>query len=339
MPWSRSLATRRFMRVGGAVILFAGAALCVGGAAVADPAAAASGGGSGAKAPAGNGSGAAKSDSKSTPAPPLVAGEGLSVSDLHIGFRCDVVGGEAKIKTDISTRQVQWGAHTDVVVYYDPNFLSNVKIEETERQTRLWSDVQAALSGVAEDSSNACDKVKVTKTLVFKRATVKITGVDLKGADAKSVTVISGPVEHGYLGLDLPVTNRKTLKYDAASQSLQPASDSPQLYLSLNFLVGDVLSPAAGFDSDFYKNFSVKFFVSASSKPLNSLGVGLGYRLPELKVASFDLSALSLYGGYFWTKEDSTSSTGEVQVNGGTNRGFRFGITYDVSSAIRWVKW
>jgi hypothetical protein len=261
----------------------------------------------------------------------LVAGKSLSVSDLHIGTACDPNTGA--ISGDISTRQVA-SEGTTITVYFDKNKLSDAKLVEKERQTRLYSDVQTVLGGVLAVAP--CDQERKTLDLKFKRATVTITGVDQQGKDAQSVTVITGPPEHLYLGFDLAVNSLKTLKYDTASKSLQPASTSPQLYLSLNWLIGDVLSRAQ--TKLLYDNISVKALISADSTPLNSFGAGLGYRFPELSWGSFDLSALSVFGGYFWTKQDSTKN-GVVQTNGGTSRAWRVGVTYDVSTMVKSVKW
>jgi hypothetical protein len=265
---------------------------------------------------------------------PVVAGDALSVDDLHIGTTCDPRTGA--ISGSVPTRQLK-GAGDVFTVYFDSSKLQNAKIDEKERNTRLYDDIQAVLASVAA-AAPSCDQERVSKTLKFERGTVKVTGVDPQGNDASSVTVVTGPAEHAYLGLDLTVTNRNTLKYDTASKTLQPASTSPQFYLSLNWLVGDILSPAEPLNH-FYKNFSAKVFVTASSTPLNSYGAGLGYRLPELKLGGFNLSDLNVYGGYFWTKQDSTSASGTVQTNGGTNKGWRLGVTYDVGSALKYVKW
>jgi hypothetical protein len=265
---------------------------------------------------------------------PLVASEVVAGSTLHIYSHCDPSTGA--LSGDVSTRQfLTTGGQ--ITVYYDTNFLKTVKIAEKERHTRLYEDLQTVVSSLnAEDK---CSPITVSKTLQFKRSVVTITGVDKSGSDAAAVSVVTGPTEHAYLGLDLPVTNRKDLKYDTASKSLQPASASPQLYLSLNLLYGDILSPPQSALSKQIDNFSLKFFISANSTPLNSYGTGIGYRLPGFDIGGFNLSSLSLFGGYFWSKQDALNGSGVVKVNGSTNGGWRFGVTYDVSTLIKSVKW
>jgi hypothetical protein len=265
---------------------------------------------------------------------PLAAGKSIPGSTLHIYSNCDPLTGQ--LSGDVSTRQfVTTG--DPITVYYDTNYLKTVKIAEKERQTRLYEDLQTVVSSL--NAENKCSSITVSKALQFKRSVVTVTGVDKSGSDAAAVSVVTGPIEHAYLGLDLPVTNRKDLKYDTASKSLQPASNAPQLYLSFNFLYGDILSPAHSTPSKLIDNLSLKVFISADSTPLNSYGTGIGYRMPELEIMGFDLSSLSLYGGYFWTKQDALSGSGVVKVNGSTNRGWRFGVTYDVSTLIKSVKW
>ena len=231
------------------------------------------------------------------------------------------------------------------VVYACPDVVK-VTITEKKRKTRIQQDFEAVIDsassgiGVAETS---CRPFR--QDLQFSRGTLAVKAVDEQDAVLQENSVITGPKDHWFLGLDLPVTSHETLKYDAEANALVPKEKDVQLYLSLNYLFGDVLVDMkeefrpVGWD-DFFDNLSLKLFVRASSRPLDSAGVGLGWRVPRLKIKKFDLdvSGLSIYGGYFWTKEDAIEG-GTPVTNGARDEQWRFGVTFDVESMIKSVKW
>lgn len=147
-----------------------------------------------------------------------------------------------------------------------------------------------------------------------------------------TVTVIKGSPEHWYLGIDLPVTNSKTLKYDSASNSLLPVGSGHQLYLSINYLIGTDVFEAD--DASWNKRFSAKAFIAAQSRPFDSVGLGIGYRLRGWK--ALDLNGFEFFAGHFWTKQDELASGG-AQLNTGTKGSWRFGISYDLSTGLGWL--
>lgn len=228
--------------------------------------------------------------------------------------------------------------------------VTTVKMTETKRKSRIASDFDAVLDSLKKDDSKALSTptcVPWKAKLSYKRGTLVVEaygrGDDGKDKQLQSVTVLTGPTEHWFLGLDLPVTDQKTLKYDSATGTLKPRDKDSQLYVSLNYLLGDVLVDVdedIGLRSQrkWTDDLAVKFFVKASSRPMDSAGVGLGYRVPKFEVFDFSLQGLSLYGGYFWTKQDEI--TGGVAVENGDRDGkWRFGVTFDVAAMIEAVKW
>jgi hypothetical protein len=104
----------------------------------------------------------------------------------------------------------------------------------------------------------------------------------------------------------------------------------PQLYLSLYHCQTDVVAGK--------NTWSLKLLLLASSRPLDSVGLGIGYRLPDNIAGIGDLSALNLFAGRFWNRQDGISAGGDVQLNQSTGKDWRFGISYDFSTALPWTK-
>lgn len=235
-------------------------------------------------------------------------------------------------------------------IFVCEDFVKKVTGTEKKRKSRIESDFDTILGSLKEANTAAlvkptCKVKPWSQQLLFKRSTLEIKALNEAGEELQAKTVITGPKEHWFLGLDLPVTSQKTLKYDSETQTLQPKDKDVQLYLSLNYLLGDVLvdmdegGKPTGWNN-FVDNLSIKLFVRASSRPFDSAGVGLGYRVPKIDLGFGDLglSGLSIYGGYFWTKEDAIKN-GSPDPNGSRDGQWRVGVTFDVESMIKAVKW
>jgi hypothetical protein len=212
---------------------------------------------------------------------------------------------------------------------------AKVKFEEKERYARFTEDLRALFGKFSKLEAADCNQ-PFTHTLKYDRSTLKVSAVDKEGKELEAVTVITGPKEHLYLGLDLPVSKRKQLKYDQATQTLQPQDKNPQLYLSINWYFGDLAGKQDKVSDWSLDRLSLKALVVADTRPLDSYGLGLGYQLPKLKIA--DLSPVSVFVGHFWTKEDRVAASGAAELNQGTGRDWRLGITYDMSSGLKYLK-
>jgi hypothetical protein len=244
-------------------------------------------------------------------------------------------------KEPLDTRDAKLTKGGTISVYIDSCKVDDVEFVETKRQTRFASDMALLIGKLAGAAKAACTPNYVlyqSNELQFDRASVKISA--LKGnKEVSAITVITGPEEHAYLSLDLPVNNTKTLKYDTASKSLIPQNTNPQMYLGFNYLWGDIASPV---DSKSYKDASIfdrisaKFMVSASSRPLDSYGIGIGLRLPQLS-SSIDLTSFTIFAARIWSKEDAITN-GLVQYNDSKKASTRFGISYDLGTGLKWVK-
>lgn len=222
-----------------------------------------------------------------------------------------------------------------VEVFYDSCIVTGeIKFSETKRNTRLHDDLSLIAKKLTDGRADErCGFSRKTYTLKHVRAVLVVTATKVGGEEIESKTVITGPQEHFSLGLDLPISNRKTLKYDSTSKSLLPKDEAPQLYLSLNLSPGDILMPPE--ESSGMDRIEFKLMVAASSRPLNSYGVGLGYKMP--KIGALDLNGFSVFGGYFVAKQDAIVGAA-VLPEQSNKRAWRFGISYDLATALNWVK-
>ena len=228
-------------------------------------------------------------------------------------------------------------------VFVDPCRFKEVKFEEKARKSRLEDDVRAVFgklsaAGKEKLKANQCDPSEFTSKLQYERSKLTLTAVGNEEKDTVSMTVTTGPAEHWYLGIDLPLTSRKQLKYDSGTRTLQPQDDEPQLYLSLNWQWGDVLSRRESrWDLD---RLTVKFLVLANNRPFDSVGLGVGYQMFEFSLfgKKVDLSAVNLFVGHFWTRQDAISGSGEPQINESIASDWRLGISYDVGAGLKYLK-
>lgn len=248
--------------------------------------------------------------------------------------------GDEKLTTKVNQRSFK-KEKEDLEVYIDAcTTKEEVTFDESERDTRLATEFKQIFK-MAEAGAGlapSCEpgktrSVKRTYNLKFVRGQVKIKATTNDESKSEVINVITGPAEHWYLGIDLPVQNKKTLKYDTASKSLLPQGTGNQLYLSMNYFFGDDVFLA---DSQHeLKRFSGKIFIAAQSKPMDSVGIGIGYRLPKIGV--FDLNQFEIFAGRFWTKEDAILA-GTPQLNSATAKNWKLGISYNLSESLGWVK-
>lgn len=225
----------------------------------------------------------------------------------------------------------------EITLYYYEDEVSRVAFNETSRDTVLLTQLKELASAVSKKAaaelkappSHICIQASPYR-LKFKRANLKIVATGIDGKSEQSFNIVTGPEEHWYLGFDLPVINHKTLKYDQTTKSLSPQDQNPQLYLSFNYSTSDVVSTVKN-------RWSLKLLLQASSRPLDSVGLGVGYRLPE-DIFGDQLSSFTVFAGRFWTKQDAMTAGGDGLLNQSTGKDWRFGITYDFSTGLPWIK-
>jgi len=223
-----------------------------------------------------------------------------------------------------------------VTVYVDTCVVSTVEFEEQPRKSRIAQDFGTIVKHVLGEGEGCASARKefTSKPLQNERGTLIATAKDANGTVVSTLNISTGPTEHLFLSLDLPVSDKKTLKYDGTSKTLQPTSSSPQLYWTLNYARGDVVdtSKLTGLDS-----ITGKILIQTSSKPLDSFGVGIGYILPKISLPGIDLSSFNFFVAHFWTKQDSLTN-GVVNSRSSYASAWRVGISYSLDDALKWVK-
>ncbi len=228
-------------------------------------------------------------------------------------------------------------------VYYCKNLVT-LTVTETERKTRIESDFAAVRKATGAFDARPENCVPQEVFPKYEHGTLKVVAKSPTGEELQTLEVISGLREHLFLGLDLVVTSKDILKYDSTTGTLTPKDENPNLYLSFNYMLGDVLNdPDTGIEKDFGRQFkdnlSIKLFVAASKHPLDSFGVGVGYRLAQLELpGGRHLKNVSVFGGHFWTRQDALTD-GTVDQGGSHDKQWRAGITFDVPAMIGSVKW
>ncbi len=233
-------------------------------------------------------------------------------------------------KSALATRTFQTTGDT-ISVWVNSCSVANVTFNEVKRQSTLVQDL-TKIEKQAEGTKAACGMKAYSYVLKYRRSTLTLTALKSDGSQIGTLVVATGPPEHLFISLDLPVTKLSTLKYNSTSNTLLPTSSNPQLYWSLNYQLGDVVDTSKLSPID---RLNLEFMFQASSKPLDSFGVAIGYVLPAF--SELNLSSLSIFGGYFWTKQDSLVGS-VVQTNSVYGHAWRFGISYNLDDALKWVK-
>jgi hypothetical protein len=228
--------------------------------------------------------------------------------------KCD---GDFKAIKDVPSRLT--GEEKDFQPPYNiqlPAGYNTVKITEVARKSRLQEDLDALFDRKAMPAQPLC----FYYTPKYKRANVTVE-YSKNGESAKSKKIVTGPVEHWYLGADLPVTDIKQLTFDPATNTVKEKEKPTTFYGSVNYRIGDLQS---GYDREsLLNNVSVKLMAQASEHPNESMGVGLGY--------SFG-GALEIFVAHLWTKDEEEAYTSDP----GTTESTAFGLTFNIAKGIEW---
>lgn len=149
---------------------------------------------------------------------------------------------------------------------------------------------------------------------------------DPKPAEAaeQALKLTSGPLEHWSLSATMFVSRDTTFK--KADGQIGVDGTPPIFYLSLNFLLGDVLSD----ERKFLENVELKWLLEGSKTPLDSMGIGLGLRGKFLSRFGIDFDVISPFVGVTWTKAE-TAGAPRIKKT-------RLGVSLDLKKALDWVK-
>jgi hypothetical protein len=213
--------------------------------------------------------------------------------------------------------------------------------EEKSRPTALMAGLNAILAATVPQkeatvtkadepiSVNACIDFQ-RKVLKNKRATAKMTYTGPttgKEAPQSAHTVITGPMEHMFFSGDVIVRKVTELKFDKGTGTLSEKDKPERVYLGFNYQIGDVYSHANALSID---RLVAKAMITAGKKPLDSVGVGVGYQIQDFLFPTGGTTggAFQIYGGHYWTKGDA----------GPRKKEWRFGLSFNIDTLVGWVK-
>lgn len=152
-----------------------------------------------------------------------------------------------------------------------------------------------------------------------------------------TVQLITGPAEHFFLSGDAVVRGADEVKWDAATRTLVARDKPDQLYLGVNYMVGDVYAKHDAWSTD---RFVYKLMFQPSKKPFDSVGLALGYRFADgifSPGAAADNGGFMVFAGAFWTRTDQLDAAGAV-VGGRRERSVRVGVSYSLGTLLEWLK-
>jgi len=224
----------------------------------------------------------------------------------------------------------------DVFVFFTGKN-AEIKISESKRKTRIAQDVSTLTTLIVSLLARSGLTIAMEeKSLVLKHSSGKLdisvtVDKDIKGVEKKEekMEIITGPTEHWFLSADLITTKLSEVKFVSASGTIEPKETPKVFYLGLNWMIGDILKER----QCFFKHFFIKGMLQFSKKPLDSYGVGIGFRFPSFKVLGINSSAFSVFAAMVWSKEQ----IGEPLVNH-TKRQVQFGISFNLDKGLGWIK-
>lgn len=235
-----------------------------------------------------------------------------------------------------------------------------VKILEQERGTRLADDLKELVKIVVGSVSTRSGEpevgvLQVSGKLNARRAVISfgarsVPTRDISKCEVESdacadgvcryavLKVVSGPKEHLFLSVDVPLSKVSSLKYDSATGTVSPRDAPTKVYAGINWMVGDVVEPSVGSWSRPLERIVVKGLIEASAKPSNSFGVAIGFRPPPVQWGGLSLDSVQVFGGYVWTREDGVAADGQPRPDVRYTAKLRWGLSFNVDKLKSWLK-
>lgn len=265
------------------------------------------------------------------------------VDDLPIALRGQLVdcnNSRLLAGEGASIRVVYVGQATDCAA---SNSLPVLDPVETERQTLLSIQMRQLLvyqyGGSKSLDQKVCAWAWPDVQLTQSRAEVVVKTSDPEEVkNPVEFRVITGTAEHWFLSGDVLTKGASQLRYDFDTKGLTHKDKPSQIYLGINYMFGDVYGTLPGLD----QRRVVLKFLATPNRQLNSVGLGIGYRLPSsftfgtAKTDSVDHSGVVIFVARLWTKGETLNGSA---VEDGNKRlaSTRFGISYSIGTALGWL--
>jgi hypothetical protein len=217
-----------------------------------------------------------------------------------------------------------------IYVFSTGNVIPEMKTTEKARKTTISDHITLLVKLIAKEAARSGEISMTEHTYFLKKKRAQLTVTVAQGTGKKvSFDMITGPKEHWFLSADLTVAKLSQVKFNADKGTTEPKETPKQFYVGLNFMLGDVLLERRAL----WKNFFLKGMLKFSKNPLDSYGIGIGYRFPSVKILGLDISALSIFGVLTWSKENPDTQAGKL-----TKYQWQLGISYNLDRALSWVK-
>lgn len=213
---------------------------------------------------------------------------------------------------------------------------------ETERNSLLTIQVRQLLAyqfGGKALANTVCAWAWPDIHLTRERAEVVIKTTDpAEPKNPVEFRVITGAKENWFLTGDVLTKGAKELKYDVDNKAITQRDKPEQVYIGINYMIGDVYGKLPPLDV----GRTVIKLIATPNRQLDSVGLGLGYRLPGAfsfgtsKVDSVDHSGVVIFVARMWTKSDSVNGTTVARDNR-REASTRIGISYSIGTALGWI--
>jgi hypothetical protein len=160
-----------------------------------------------------------------------------------------------------------------------------------------------------------------------------------EGAIMASTEIVTGPPEHTFLSGDALPGGAKELRWDEAAKRLAAPKDPKQIYLGVNYMLGDLWGDYKAWDPK--NRTTLKLMLSPSRRPFDSFGMGIGYRFADGVFTTGDSKAgdggFMIFVGHFWTRSDGVDAAGAPVAGGGRVKAWRIGVSYSLDTLLGWV--
>lgn len=214
---------------------------------------------------------------------------------------------------------------------------------ETERNSLLTIQVRQLLAyqfgGTKALGTTVCAWAWPDLRLTRERAEVVVKTADpAEPKNPVEFRVITGAKEHWFLSGDVLTKGAKELKYDFDAKAITQRDKPEQVYIGINYMIGDVYGKLPPLDV----GRAVIKLIATPNRNLDSVGLGLGYRLPGAfsfgtsKADSVDHSGVVIFVARMWTKSDSVNGTTVARDNR-REASTRIGISYSIGTALGWI--
>jgi len=148
-----------------------------------------------------------------------------------------------------------------------------------------------------------------------------------------AITITTGPTEHWYLSTSVPLSSIKELQYVDSTGTFEPRDKPKRFLVGANFLMGDILSDK----HSLIGGLAPGVFVEASSKPFESFGLSVSYRLPAWNASGVELDLITPFWGLIRTENDSRSESGSVKIDEHVVFKGAWGISLNLDKVASWL--